>query len=447
MKANSEFVTNEWEISQIRVDDKLKTDVETPSFEDQQLRNWSQFWYADDSLCISNLKCVLYWMELLIREGPTNGYYPEPEKSYILLSSKFTEVANELFSPYGVTVTEGSRVLGGFVGSQLETDAWGKNKIESWMKSIHILSDVALKQPQAAYVAVSKSLQNEWSYMQRVFPDCEELFSPLCQSLINKFFPALTGNPINEQEYNILEKPIRMAGVGIRDPVASAKHSFETSKRATKMLTESMIAGTPVNIDLYELNLKEVTKEMKVRKVDEDFNTMTELLTMVPENKYKKLQRIVENKCSTWLSITPTQDNFFSMSPDEFRDALALRYLFTPKNLPSTCDGCGEDFNFCHALNCKKGGLVSARHNEMRDLNCDLCSLAGLKQVISEPVIQEGNDRDIKGLRADWSVRGFWDSQKIALFDTCIFNADANSFKTQSLQAVFEEKKKIKKTK
>ena len=194
--------------------------------------------------------------------------------------------------------------------------------------------------------------------MERVFPDCEELFSPLHQSLMNEFFPALTGNTINDQEYNILAKPIRMAGLGIRDPIASAKNSFETSKKATKMLTESMIAGTPVNIDLYELNLKEVTKEMKMRKDDKDFNTMTELLTMVPENKYKKLQRIVENKCSTWLSITPTQDNFFSMSPDEFRDALALRYLFTPKNLPITCDGCGEDFNLCHALNCKKGGFL-----------------------------------------------------------------------------------------
>jgi len=75
--------------------------------------------------------------------------------------------------------------------------------------------------------------------------------------------------------------------------------------------------------------------------------------------------------------------------------------------------------------------------------------LAGLKQEISEPVIQEENDhsRDIKGMRADWSTRGFWDSRKIALFNACIFNADANSFKTQSLQAVFEEKKKIKKTK
>ena len=83
-----------------------------------------------------------------------------------------------------------------------------------------------MKQPQAAYVAVSKSLQNEWSYMQQVFPDCEELFSPLRQSLMNEFFPALTGNPINEQEYNILDKPIRMAGLGIRDPVAFCQALF-----------------------------------------------------------------------------------------------------------------------------------------------------------------------------------------------------------------------------
>ena len=168
---------------------------------------------------------------------------------------------------------------------------------------------------------------------------------------------------------------------------------------------------------------------------------------MMPESKQSKLLRILENKCSTWLSIAPTQDNFFAMSPDEFSDALALRYLLTPKNIPSTCDGCGETFNLCHALNCKKGGLVSARHNEMRDLNCDLCNLAGLTQIICEPVIQESTDMEHKGLRGDWSVRGFWDSQRVALFDTCIFNADANSFKNQSIQAVFEEKKKVKKSK
>ena len=55
----------------------------------------------------------------------------------------------------------------------------------------------------------------------------------------------------------------------------------------------------------------------------------------------------------------------------------------------------------------------------------------------------------IKSLRADWYVRGFWDSQRTALFDTFIYihNADADYFKNQTLQSVFEEKKQIKKSK
>ena len=72
-----------------------------------------------------------------------------------------------------------------------------------------------------------------------------------------------------------------------------------------------MIAGNPVNIDLYEQNFKEVTKEIKLQKDADNFNTMTYLIAMLPESKYKKLERIVENKCSTWLLIIPTQDNSF----------------------------------------------------------------------------------------------------------------------------------------
>ena len=73
------------------------------------------------------------------------------------------------------------------------------------------------------------------------------------------------------------------------------------------------------------------------------------------------------------------------MSPNEFREALALRYLFTPKNYQKRIES----------------ELVRAREQ-------------------------------------------IWGSQTIALFDICIFNVDANSFKTQSLQVVFEEKRKIK---
>jgi len=237
-----------------------------------------------------------------------------------------------------------------------------------------------------------------------------------------------------------------MGGIGIRDPIEASKHAFNTSVKATKMLSDAIISRGKIEIDIYEESLRSITTEMKKTKDVEDQSQVEHLVENLPPNKGRKMRRIIDNKCSTWLSIIPTLDNHFALSPDEFRDALAIRYNFTPKRIPDMCDGCGEQFNMTHALNCKKGGLVTARHNEARDLNCDLCHLAGLHQIISEPVPQEASDNQ-PGLRADWKVRGFWDAQRDALFDICILNADASSLEKQNLQAIFDTRKKIKKKK
>ena len=101
------------------------------------------------------------------------------------------------------------------------------------------------------------------------------------------------------------------------------------------------------------------------------------------------------------VPFLPTKKICFALSPDEFRNAVALRYQFTPIGIPSTCDGCSEDFDLCHAVNCKKGGLVIHWHNEMCNLNCVICSLTGLSQVISKPLVKQNNDDDdeLEGLR------------------------------------------------
>ena len=52
--------------------------------------------------------------------------------------------------------------------------------------------------------------------------------------------------------------------------------------------------------------------------------------------------------------------------------------------------------------------LVNARHNKLRDLNCSLLELAGLKQILSEPIVTDDGE---ELLRADWAARGFWESQ------------------------------------
>ena len=189
-------------------------------------------------------------MKLLSRAGPKYSCFSVPDKSYLLVPSNFVEEAKQLFSPYGINIVEGHRVLGGFVGSKDEGKSWATAKISSWEKFLKFLSDVAKKQPHAVYIAVSKALQNEWNDLQRIFPDSEELFSPLRQTLFDDFFPALSACDLSDTEKNIFEKPTRMAGLGIRDPVAAAQISFETSKRATTMLCKSILTGNAVNLDL-----------------------------------------------------------------------------------------------------------------------------------------------------------------------------------------------------
>ena len=126
------------------------------------------------------------------------------------------------------------------------------------------------------------------------FPDCEDLFSPLKQSLLKEFFPSLTSNPISDLEFNIFEKPTRMAGLGIRDPVTSSSYSFETSKSAMQIFSNSMINGTLVDIASYENNLNEVVKERKKIKDEKDLIEVKNLIHKMPENKRVKMNRILE---------------------------------------------------------------------------------------------------------------------------------------------------------
>ena len=64
------------------------------------------------------------------------------------------------------------------------------------------------------------------------------------------------------------------------------------------------------------------------------------------------------------------------MGAQEWCDVLFLRYGLEPPNLPTHCDGCQAKFSISHTLDCKKGGLVTARHNELCDRVADLADKA-----------------------------------------------------------------------
>ena len=158
------------------------------------------------------------------------------------------------------------------------------------------------------------------------------------------------------------------------------------------------------------------------------------------------VNRAKDEKISSWLTVVPVAKHHFDLSAQEFRDSLALRYRKPLQTIPSTCDGCSDLFDLSHALSCRRGGLVTQRHNEVRDAFGDLSSLAW-NQVIKEPVGRESSAlSDSPALVADLSVRGVWVPQAEALFDIRVIDTDAQSYRAQSpidvLSVAEREKKK-----
>ena len=68
--------------------------------------------------------------------------------------------------------------------------------------------------------------------------------------------------------------------------------------------------------------------------------------------------------------------NGTELGAQEWCDTLFLRYGLEPPDLPTHYDGCKAKFSISHALDCKKGSLVTARHNELRDRVADLARKA-----------------------------------------------------------------------
>ena len=109
-------------------------------------------------------------------------------------------------------------------------------------------------------------------------------------------------------------------------------------------------------------------------------------------------------------------------------------------------------FNLIHALNCKKGGFVIIRHDEIRNFNADL-----LKKVCSdvqvEPQLQPLNGKQVSSgsvtgdeARLDIRARGFWRSGQSAFFDVGVTNTNADSARALSSSQIYrrhEQEKKI----
>ena len=157
---------------------------------------------------------------------------------------------------------------------------------------------------------------------------------------------------------------------------------------------------------------------------------------------------------SNWLTTLPIEEKGFVLSKQEFWDAINLRYNWKLRKLPASC-ACGARFDITHALICKKGGFISQRHNEIRDLTGGLLSEV-YRDVCIEPVLTEltGETMTMRSAnisseaRVDISARGIWSRGQRAFFDVRVFDPLARRYQNQTLKSAYrshelEEKKSL----
>ena len=127
------------------------------------------------------------------------------------------------------------------------------------------------------------------------------------------------------------------------------------------------------------------------------------------------VRQVVDFHTSGLLNVLPLAHHHFDLSAQEFHDAHCLHYCCPLSLMPASCDECGGDLSWTQALDCHKGGLVTQRHNEIRDVLGDLAAL-GYREVVRKPIVRNGDESSL-ALIADLGVRGVWIPQAEALFD------------------------------
>ena len=416
-----------------------------------------QTWYADDSAAASKLEQLRMWWDLLNETGPLYGYFPNGSKTHILVKPQYINKAKKLFKDTSITISEeGERYLGGAVGTLSFVQTFVQRKVEGWVREVEKLSKFAKTQPHSAYAAFTHGLMSKWNYLLRVVDwdtlSSAELLQPLESAIQSRFIPAITGQaPPGKHVRDLLALPVRLGGLGLRNPTNMAKEQHTASQQISAPLVDRI-----VNQEHHLGECHAVQKQTKVRirhhkRMQQNVEAKN-LQTQLPSTLQRSMELSQEKGASSWLSSLPIDDHGFALHKSAFRDALSLRYGWSLQNPPSHCT-CGYPFSIDHALTCKTGGFPAIRHNEVRDITASLLSevchgvtIEPHLQPLTGEVMSHNTAVTEDGARLDVAMYGFWGGRfEKAFVDVRVFNPCAQSNRRSPLASVYRRHEQEKK--
>ena len=415
-----------------------------------------QAWLADDASAAGKLHALLKWYNELTVIGEKLGYYVNHLKCWLIVKSP--ELANAAHEMFGKTVnitTEGKRHLGACIGSKNFKKEYCDELVNNWKKELDNLCDIAETQPQAAYAAYTKGYRSKFTHFMRTIDQFEEFLLPIDDLLHHKLLPAVFGGDcaIIEKHRDLLALNTSDGGLGINCVTKEAVKQYKASKAVTTNHVNSIMQQCKTMIDIGDDDKttadhkREVVSQIEQEKRDHVKN----LHDLLPDELRNYVSQACDKGASSWLNTIPLKDQNLDLNKVEFTDAIRLRYNAPLPNLPSFCP-CGEKFNQEHAMNCKKGGFITERHDNIRDF-LTICLDRVCKDVQVEPHLIKVTDEKFKlksanttdEARLDMKARGFWRKGETAFFDVRITHVNSVSSKNLSTAQQFRRHEEAKK--
>ena len=154
------------------------------------------------------------------------------------------------------------------------------------------------------------------SFFNPIFPKWTRLNQRALEAICQNFLPEISGFDISEFDAELMLRPSRFGGVGIRDPTKSSASAFQISLEASAVLKQAMLSDhvSPLKIEAHAENSKNIARKWKITEDKRNIEEVDNLIKILPQEKAdlkQHLTRITSHKCSSWLSANPWEDFFF----------------------------------------------------------------------------------------------------------------------------------------
>ena len=263
----------------------------------------------------------------------------------------------------------------------------------------------------------------------------------------HQFIPSITGGKtINDNERELLALPPRLGGLGLRNVCLTAPIEHDNSKALTRSLQNEILGMSEEDVEVAKSPAM-IKNERRQRSKD----TLDEVRARMSDEQKRTNEANSMVGASNWLTNLPIKELGYELNKEQFQDALRIRYSWSLPRLPTECV-CGSRFDIAHALSCKKGGFVTLRHNEIRDLTSIMLNEV-CPDVRREPRLVEMDGEHLtyrtanrsQEARLDISATGFWTPGQRAFFDIRVFDLNARRYSGLGLEKCFRRNESEKK--